>query len=54
MDVLYTGVEPFGARAGGVDERAVTVVMVALVREKVVYESPWPNANRGAIECLFR
>ncbi len=54
MDVLYTGVEPFGARAGGIDDRGVTSAMVALVRENVVYESPWPTANRGAIECLLR
>ena len=40
MAVLYTGVEPFEARVGGVDERGVTAVMVALVREKVVYDSP--------------
>jgi hypothetical protein len=51
--VLYVGVEPFAARAGGVDVRADTAVMVA-VREKLVYERPQPNGKRGTMLFLLR
>lgn len=36
MVVEYVGVEPFGARGGGVELKRVTVVILALDNEKVV------------------
>lgn len=53
MVVAYVGVAPLGARAGGLEDRGVTAVMVA-VRLKVVYESPQPKGKRGTILFLLR